>query len=94
MEAWQQGDIVEVEWDDAHFEIDSPDVWPAAYPCRTVGYVLTEETEWVRLAQEWTADDEPRAITSIPTSSIRRAWTLRPKSRHTFSRAERSRRTC
>ena len=71
--------IVQVEWHDAWFDLDepSPAERRAAYPVRTVGYLVGEGPGVLSIAQEVLPDAEGfRAVTHIPLPIVVRVVRL------------------
>lgn len=72
-------DIVEVSWIDASFVIDGPP--PLPYVVTTYGILIERTSEYLRVASEDIGDNEYRAITTIPDSSVLgvRSLTVMPR---------------
>jgi hypothetical protein len=68
-----------VEWRDAFFDFDLKSVEEARdeYLCQTVGWVLSEEGNFLTLAQELLPEGEGfRGVTHIPHAIIENRWIL------------------
>jgi len=74
--------LVLVEWHDAWFDFDLPDVEErrADYLVRTVGFLVAEDPRFLSLAQEVLPEGEGfRAVTHIPVAIVERVQRLTPR---------------
>jgi hypothetical protein len=74
--------LVLVEWHDAWFDFDLPDVGErrADYLVRTVGFLVAEDPRFLSLAQEVLPEGEGfRAVTHIPVAIVERVQRLTPR---------------
>jgi len=74
--------LVLVEWHDAWFDFDLPDVEErrADYLVRTVGFLVAEDPLFLSLSQEILPESERfRAVTHIPVAIVERVQRLTPR---------------
>ena len=62
--------IVRVRWTDAWFELDDSETRPAEFRVETVGFLIEDGLDWVRVAGESTPTGY-RAVSHIPRACVR-----------------------